>query len=566
MKQASEKRDAMVDCAWLVLLIALTSWWCVHSARFMSATFDEPMYLEYGMAHWHTGSYKALMKVGTMPLPVDVETLPLHLWERAHGVQIDWKSEEWKQQVDWLITWMRMGTLLFWAILIVYVYRIGRSLGGPWAGRIASAIVAFEPAFIAHASLATTDISVTAMLMVFVYEFRAGRGKGWLRRIGIPAVLYGVAILAKASALVFAPLFMVVIETHQLWTSEDFSKVAADFKSRAFFFRDRLWQFRREFFAIIGIGLAVTFLYCGSDWGTEPTFVTWAQSLPPGKSHDIMLFVSEHLKIFTNAGEGIVQQIKHNMRGHPTYILGEMHKRAVWYYFPLTLTIKCTIPFLLLPVFIAVARRRALLNWPLLCALVLFAYSVTCRVQIGIRFMLPLMALAAAGYGPAIVQALHEASARWKKTMLATFTAVGIIFAGAATLDARQDAICYTNEFWGGTANGYYYLSDSNYDWGQGLKELEAWRLANKVDVVDVCYFGLDPRGHVPPYRTLPLNDTTFVNNRPWDEVFKGKLVAVSTTVLYGPYLNPTGTAAADYLKQRKPLDRTMTFLIYDFR
>ena len=561
MKQASEKRTAIFDALWLVVLIAATSFWCARIAGSLSATFDEPTYLYYGLEQWHEGTYKPLMRLGTMPLAVDAQTLPLYLWERAHGKTLDIHHD-----IDWMLSCARAVTLVFWALLLVYVFRIACSIGGPWAGRIASAMVAFEPVLLGHAALATTDIPLTAMLMVFAYEFQAGRGKGWLRCIGIPGVLYGLAILAKASGLVFAPIIMLAVEFHRLWRSADFSKIdGADRKARLRFLRDGLWKFRRDFLWIIGLGLAVTFLYCRSDWTSEPTFITWAQGLKPGALHNSMLWLAEHLRIFTNAGEGLAQQIKHNMRKDPTYLLGETHPQAVWYYFPVALAIKCTIPFLMLPLAVALLRGRALFNWPLLAALALLAYSLGCRVQIGIRFMFPLMALVAAGCGPAIVQAMREMEGRWRRVALGAVTAAGLACACASSVLAGPDALCYTNEFWGGTRSGWRYLSDSNYDWGQGLMELLQWRDSHGGGDVDVWYFGLDPRANVPPLHMLPLSEEGFVQARPWEEIFRGKRVAVSTTVLYGTYLNPTGLSAVEWLKQHKPADRTTTFFIYDF-
>ena len=534
MKQASEKRAVIFDGLWLLILIAATSFWCVRIAGSLGATFDEPTYLQWGMEHWHTGSYKSLMRLGTMPLPVDVQTLPLYLWERAHGTQIDTFRD-----IDWILAWARAANLVFWALLLVYVFRIARSIGGPWAGRIASALVAVEPVLLGHASLATTDIAVTAMLMAFVCEFQAGRERGWWRRLGLPALIYGFAILAKASGLVFAPICMVAIEFWRLWKSEGYAGVAgAGFNARVRFFITGFWAFRGDFLKIAGMGLLVVFLYIRSDWGTEPTFVTWAQGLKPGASHDTMLWLAGHLRIFTNAGEGLVQQIKHNLRADPTYILGSVHSRAVWYYFPVALAIKCSIPFLILPAVIAIFRRRALWNWPCLAALALLAYSLTCRVQIGIRFMFPLLALASAGYGAAVAEAMHEMHGRWKKMTLGAVTAACICYTAACSFIAKQDALCYTNEFWGGTRNGYLYLADSNYDWGQGLKELLRWRDAHGVPAVDVWYFGTDPRVIVPPLRLLPVGFGDSPAGRPWEEVFSGKCVAVSATALVdGLYL-----------------------------
>jgi len=561
MKPAANRSETLLDALWLFFLIAASSVWCVTAAHSLSATFDEPTYLQAGLDCWRGGTYKPLMRLGTMPLAIDVQTLPLYVWERMHGTRIDLVRD-----IDWILTWARAGTLVFWGILLVYVFRTAKSIAGSWAGRIAAALVAVEPALLGHASLATTDIAAAAGILAFAFEFHAGRGLGWWRRLGLPSVLYGLAILAKASALVFAPVAMIVIEFDRLLRSEGFAQTTGKaLVERGKFLCGRLWEFRKDFFSVIGLGLLVTFLYCRSDWTTEPTFVKWAQGLKPGRSHDIMLWLSEHLRIFTNAGEGLAQQIKHNMRGHATYILGQERRRAVWWYFPVATTIKCSIPFLVLPLAIAAVRGRALRNWPCLVAGALFLYSVTCRVQLGIRFMFPLMALAAAGYGAAVVVAWRETEKPWKRKALGVFVAAGILYTGLASALVWPEALCYTNEFWGGTADGYKLLSDSNYDWGQGLKELVKWREAHGVDAVDVWYFG-DPRMDISPLRKFPLHEPSFTQNKTMDELMQGRCVAVSTTMLYGSYFPDAGGAVRTFLKGRPPASRTTTYLIYDFR
>jgi hypothetical protein len=564
MKQSGDKREIFYNALWLLALIAVTSVWCCTAARSLSATFDEPTYLECGLSHWHTGSYKPLMRLGTMPLAIDVQTLPLFLWEKTHGAKIDLVRD-----FAWALPMARAGTLLFWGVLLVYVFRAASMIAGAWAGRIASALVAFEPSLLGHAALATTDIAVTACLMVFVVEFQKGRGRGWLRAIGVPSLLYGVAILAKASSLVFAPLFMLVLEFFRLSQSQAFAEIASgDLKKRVLFLRDGLWNFRREFFSIVGLGLLVTFLYCGSDWTTERTFVEWAQTLKPGALHDTMLWISQHLKIFTNAGEGLAQQIKHNMRGHDTYIFGEVHRRAVWYYFPVALTMKSSVTFLLLPLLVALVKPRALWNLACLAAFVLLAYSVTCRVQIGIRFMFPLMALASAGLAAALVVALRETQNGWKKTGAVVLLVAGIAGNGWAAAAAWPDGICYTNALWGGTRNGYKLLTDSNYDWGQDLFELPGWCAKHGVEKMDVWYFQHDPRVNVPPLQTIPLHDPAFAQGGSLETALHGRCVAVGTTLLYGSYLekSPTAKAASEFFRQRAPMDRTTTYFIYDFR
>jgi hypothetical protein len=229
---------------------------------------------------------------------------------------------------------------------------------------------------------------------------------------------------------------------------------------------------------------------------------------------------------------------------------------------------KSSITFLLLPLLVALVKPRALWNWACLAALVLLAYSVTCRVQIGIRFMFPLMALASAGVGAALAVALRETGSRWKRAVTVVLLSAGIAGNGCAALAAWPDAICYTNVFWGGTRDGYKLLSDSNYDWGQGLFDLLDWRAKHGIEKIDIWYFQLDPRANVPPLHALPLHDPAFAQGGTLETALHGKIVAVGTTLLYGSYLekSPTAKAASEFFRQRTPMDRTTTYFIYDFR
>src|SRR5204863_5275611 len=97
------------------------------------------------------------------------------------------------------------------------------------------------------------------------------------------------------------------------------------------------------------LGLLIPLIYGGTNWEAERSFVTWANTLPEGTIRDGMVWLSEHLRIFPNAIESFVRQVGHNSRGAGVYILGETHPRALWYYYPLALTMKLSVPLLLLP-------------------------------------------------------------------------------------------------------------------------------------------------------------------------------------------------------------------------
>jgi len=537
-------RRHLIDGVWLLFFGIASSIWCLTATAHLGATFDEPIYLRCGLDHWHTGSYKQLMRLGAMPLAIDLQTLPVYLWEKWRGNPVAF---------DDALRWARAATLVFWWILLIYTWRAGRTIAGNWGGRIAVALLACEPVLLGHSALATSDIAVAACLLVLVVEFRAGRGGAWPRRLLLPAILYGVAILAKASALVFGPLFLLTVEAERLWCVRDRLPVS----------REIIRSSLLDLLVIGAGGLGFTFLYCGSDWTTERTFIEWAQTLPPGKFHDVMRWTADHLRIFTNAGEGLAQQIKHNFRGHGTFILGHEYPRAVWFYFPVALTIKTTLSLLSLPLVILAAHRTALRNWACLIAAVLLVYSLTCRVQIGIRFMFPLMVFLCIGLGAAAAVALTHLRG-WRQIALTTWLGIGISAAAFSAISVWPHGICYTNLAWGGTVNGYRLLSDSNYDWGQGLPDLRTWQGRHDVAELNVWYFGTDPSVHLPPLKELPLHRPETGNV---GDAVKDKIVAVSTTLLYGSYTSrPPARDAVAFFRSRQPFDRTMTFLIYDFR
>lgn len=541
------RRAAMADGAWLLCFGLASAVWCLSAAATLGPTFDEPTYIRCGLEHWQTGSYKQLMRLGTMPLAVDVQTLPVHLWERWRGGPLPLADA---------LRCARAATLVFWWTLLIYALRAGNMMAGRWGGRIAVAFLACEPVLLGHAALATPDIAVATCLLVLAVEFHAGRESRWPRRILLPAILYGMAILAKASALVFGPLCLLAVAVERIWR-------AGNFPADAAMARASMRRGLADIAKIILGGLAVTFLYCGSDWTTERTFIEWAQTLPAGKVHDLMLWISEHLRIFTNAGEGLAQQIKHNIRGHDSFILGREYRRAVWFYFPVALTMKMSLSLLAAPLVILAARRAALRNWACLIALILLLHSVTCRVQIGVRFMFPLIVFLCVGLGAAVAIALRQLQG-WKQIALTIWLVAGISTAALAAIRVWPNGICFTNLAWGGTANGYRLLSDSNYDWGQGLPDLRKWQQQHGVAEVNVWYFGTDPSVRAGPLRELPLHS---VINQGVAEAVKGKLVAVSTTLLYGSYTRaPASQEAIALFRAHRPIGRTTTFLIYDFR
>jgi hypothetical protein len=561
----SARYSRLGDWLWFLAFATGSSAACLATARTIGATFDEPLYITRGLEGWRTGSHAGLMHLGTMPLPIDLFSLPIYLWERWHGVPF-----ELPRDLETLLPWFRLPAITFWCLLLVYARLTGRRLAGPWGGRLAVAFIACEPSLLAHASLGTTDIAITACMLAFVYHFRTGREATWPRRLLLPTLWFTAAVLAKASGLVFGPLCMVVLEAERLARHGDLQWPA---RHRLREWCRETWdQFRplrRDFKFIIGLGLALVFVYCGCDWKPLPSFVAWARSLPENGLGRAMVWVAEHFRIFSNAGEGLLRQVSHNARGHGVYMLERTGPSYFWYYFPVALTMKLSVPLLLGPLVVAVVRWRSLLNWALLTAAVLLVFSLNCHVQIGIRLVLPLCALLGVGVAAALSKSVHELGPGWRRRVLITSAVVGVLWPAAAATVVWPNWLCYHNELWGGTARGYLRLSDSNYDWGQGLPELAHWQESHPELPLDVWYFGTDPEIDRLPVRHVKLHTLPIETG---DDVLArvhGHYLAASTTLLYGGYARGDGDRAmrnaAAFLRTRKPVARTTTFLIYDF-
>jgi hypothetical protein len=311
--------------------------------------------------------------------------------------------------------------------------------------------------------------------------------------------------------------------------------------------------------------LALVFAYCGCDWQPDASFQTWARSLPEGRTSGAMVWLADQLCIFSNAGEAIARQVKHNMKGHGVYILGQTHPRALWYYFPVVMAVKLPVPMLLAPLVLLLVRPRLLINWACLAAAALALFSLTCRVQIGLRFMFPLMVLAIIGLTAAGVQACREFGSGWRRRLVAGGGFAGLAWTAAATLIVWPHGLSYVNECWGGTWNGYVHVSEANYDWGQGLKELRRWQDEHGVPELSVWYFGTDPAHKVLPLHGILMGDLPNGGPEETRVRVRGQYVAVSVTLWCGALLKPPQRDAMQFFHSCRPMGRTTTFFIYDF-
>src|SRR5262249_50268631 len=149
----------------------------------------------------------------------------------------------------------------------------------------------------------------------------------------------------------------------------------------------------------------LTVLYC-SNRGTEIEEIhTWARAAPEGKLRDLAVWSAKHVPI-GHLTRAVRFQRWHNAEGHGTgcYLLG-LGPKPYWYFFPLTLCLKLGLPLLLLGGWLLLRRPSALGSWAFLAALAMLFASLLSRIQLGIRLVLPVVALGLVGLAVGWVRA-----------------------------------------------------------------------------------------------------------------------------------------------------------------
>jgi Dolichyl-phosphate-mannose-protein mannosyltransferase len=195
--------------------------------------------------------------------------------------------------------------------------------------------------------------------------------------------------------------------------------------------------------------------------------------------------------------------------GTTGYVAGVAYQGGRWWFWPVSLVIKWPAAGLLLLAAGAAAallgRRRLSPGVPsrlagavVLPAALLTAFTLAMPRDIGLRYLLPVMALwcVLAGALVPAVTALRPRPRRLARASVAGLLTLAVL----ATIWSFPASLAWTT---GPFRPAYRAVTDSDIDWGQGLYALSAWSARHHPWIV---YFG--PRGIVPAAipgaRTLP--------------------------------------------------------------
>jgi hypothetical protein len=213
-----------------------------------------------------------------------------------------------------------------------------------------------------------------------------------------------------------------------------------------------------------------------------------------------------------------------------------VYAHGVWFYFPAAFVIKSTAAFLILLLVAGLAivlgrlRQRREILFLTVPPIIYLLVATGTGLNIGARHILPMYPFLCVLIGGAVV-ALAKQQRRW-----AYVAAALLLWHVVSASRAYPVYLAYSNEFWGGPANTYKYLSDSNTDWGQQLKAVKQYLDERGVKDCWFAYF-VDPAVHPSAYgipcKPLPTQDTI------------GMQAQIDTpTQVQGPVLISAGTLA----------------------
>lgn len=509
-----------------------------------SQTVDEPIHVAAGHQWLREGRYDLDVEhppLARLLFALDARNADAEGDRVARGNQLFARDGRYVRN----LSLARAGNLPFFLLALFVVFAWTRRIAGDAAALVAAAFFAALPPILGHAGLATTDMAAAATTIAALYAFAR-----WLEHPSWPrAALLGVAIaagmLSKFSFLLLFPLGAAILAAFQFrrirW--RHFAAivpivlllVAAAYRSE----RGSLLETRART-SVPGTAEQRAAEYAqapGYEWirpdiliayydyahaaaragVTGVDFVDWAkaagypsplagrsgrdtmQGAPkpePKPAAEPLLAAWHRLVIRTKlpgiaflTGADYVRQ--HSAMGHgEAWLFEENRPGGYWYYFPVIIFFKTPLPFLVLACagFVFLARRRAFVL--VLIPLAMLAVSMTSRINIGVRHVLPIYPFLAiaAGCGAVLL---------WQRSR-ALVVVLGVWYF-AATAIAHPDYLAYFNEAAG--RHPERIAADSNLDWGQDLLRLAE---AMKDEPLHISYFGSAEWGRFLP-RAQPL-------------------------------------------------------------
>lgn len=499
---------------------------------YLSLTADEPVHMAQGYIYWTRMDWRFAGAVAQPPLPDVLAGAGLLLQPGPVVEELEgWAGGDHSRFVHAFLQWYGPGPALEAATFVArfpitlvaligatFLYRWARERFGRKGGWLALFLFAFDPNFLSHSGLATTDVLLAVWGFIGVYAAtRWAATHSWKWGL-LSGVALGLALGSKTSG--FFPLGIVGLLAFT-WALE---------------------EFRRE--RRIGIWLR---------WAGRLSALTTLAILT------LWVLYGFEIRPYPFATHLLLWQMlrKHAAEGHAAFLMGQVGHHGWWYYYPVAFFLKTPLPTLLLLGASLVVHPRSLRCWwqdrdlwlyPLLYGIA----TLFSTIDIGYRYLLPVLPFLFVFSGRSLRNTEHAI----RYSVLRIPLMVCLAWLALGTLWVAPHYLAFFNELAGGPYGGHRYLVDSNLDWGQSFKALKKWLEKENVgrpvpfisfytyagpNLYDIAYNPIPPAPN-----TLPIFPSRFHPSP--------GLYVIGATTLQGVMLSDPDTY--DWFRHREPVAR----------
>lgn len=485
----------------VLLLLGQMAAAMVTTAVRQTPTIDEPVYVvtatdylrehrvRYNAEHPPLGKLLIAAGVAVADPHYDPDT-PGTQGDAGRHLLYESGNDPWR-----LMLWARLPVIALTLLCGLVVFAFARDLAGRAAALVALALYAFSPDVIAHGSLATLDLPMTAFLLTSVWLLWRARSRPQ-PYLPLAGAALGAAVATKMSGLPAIPLLM-ALAAWSVWHA----RAGAGRRRRV---RSALAGASTVLLVALAVVWA-TYLVVDPRLGFAP-----AEPVPPlaGKR----ALVSGLLPLPPAYGSGLRMQFALEYYPWDGFLFGRVYSGALWYYLPVALLVKTPLGLLALGAagvvtVLAVPRLRPAAVYLLVPPALLLAVAMTGARDFGTRYALFVPVFLALAGGCVTV---------WRRRWAGMLAGVLVLWVAVSSLRAFPYYLPYANEAFGGPARTHELLHDSNVDWGQDLGALadrlrerypdeRVWLVYKGAGVPS--YYGIhaaDPRA-VPPDRVRGL-------------------------------------------------------------
>ncbi len=460
----------MVHAAIAIVLIAVATLRIVGTYEKYNQTFDEGAHIAAGIETLDRGTFDreplypplTRMAIAVGPYMQGARTDPRLKNIFMEGNRVLYTSFNY----DKTLAAARMGVLPFFWILCLSVFFWARTEFGATAGVAALLIITNTQVVLGHAGMATADIPAAATLVLALFSFRV-----WMKApTQLRSILLGIAVsaalLTKLSNLAFLLIsvpFIFLLDRYSF--SEKHPK--------------RSWFTPK--LIVVGVGFLCIWGMYRFEWhplNARANYAAYLQERFAGspKMLSAMQRISRVPIPAPDFIHGLEEVSAINADKRPAYLLGEVYLGGRAAFFPVALAVKSPFALLILGLLGTgigawrfVKRRDAALAMIAVCWLVVLTIAMNAQINIGVRHILSIFGFWAILGGGLAAWLLKQPRHQW---LAIGMTAVLLGWIVAGSWMSRAAPIAYFNFVAGNHPEKI--LVDSDLDWGQDLKSLDA--------------------------------------------------------------------------------------------